>query len=123
MRYFLLFIVSVCLMTTGIASPKENVVYVDGDTRKAVFHLPENPTTGFRWYLVSAPNRLIEQIVYDYEAPFPSMPGQPGMASFIVTVSPEAMLAPRIIPVLIKSARAWEPAVGQEQTLWVVISI
>lgn len=111
-----------CLIATiAQANAKENVAYVDVQTRQAVFHLSENPTTGFRWYVTSELNPLVENITYDYEAPSAAIPGKPGMANFVITVKAEAMTAPRIIPISLKSARAWEPEVGQEAVLWLIV--
>lgn len=121
MKRYLLIGLTFLVFALVQAAPKENVAYVDAKTRQAVFHLPENATTGFRWFVTSAANPLIDTIAYDYEAPSAAIPGKPGMASFIITIRAEAMTAPRIIPVLIKSARPWEPEVGQEKTLWIVV--
>lgn len=121
MKRYLVLWLSFLMLTLAQANPKDDVAYVDSKTHQAIFRLPENPTTGFRWFVTSAENPLIETIAYNYEAPSAAMPGKPGIANFVIKISAEAMTAPRIIPVLIKSARAWEPEVGQEKTLWVVV--
>jgi predicted secreted protein len=120
MKSIVMLFIGLLLSSSVVANTKEDVVFVDEQSHEAVFTLPENPSTGYRWFVLDLPEG-VEALDYHYDAPSANLPGKPGTGTSTFTLSSKATKVPRIFEVKMKLARAWEPAeAGQEKTLWVI---
>ena len=65
--------------------------------------LPENPTTGYRWKLVSAGDPVLELVRDTFHAPSAERPGRPGSHSWLLRAR-----QPGDACVEVHASRSWE---------------
>jgi predicted secreted protein len=116
--------VSFLYFVAGAAVPQslKSVYQVDAKQSVVDIALPENPTTGYRWYLVDYPSEFIKSVEYHYQSPQQSQPGVGGVGHFLVFLDAKAFKAPVRLPVVLTQARSWEAEKGELQTIYLVTS-
>lgn len=114
--------VFIAFMSISVASAQSmNTVYQVKPPQTTVdVALPENPSTGYRWYLTDYSQALISSVEYHYQAAKESIPGAQGMGHFIISLSDKAFDAPSRIAVTLVQARPWEIGKGRMQTVYLV---
>jgi predicted secreted protein len=70
--------------------------------------LNSNATTGYAWFLVSYPHRLIKVVQHRYVAPKRKMPGAGGYEVWQFKAKKAALAYPQVIQVKMLYARPWE---------------
>jgi predicted secreted protein len=115
-------VVSVFYMMTSVAATQsmKNIYQVQPGQTAVDVALPENPSTGYRWYLVDYPDVAIASIKYHYQAADEAIPGAQGEGHFVVTLNKGAFDVPMRLAVTLTQARPWEIDKASVQTIYLV---
>lgn len=118
----LIIVVSVFYVITGVAATQsiKNIYQVQPKQTTVDVVLPENPSTGYRWYLVDYSDTAISSIKYHYQVVDDASPGVQGEGHFVITLDKRAFDAPMRLAVTLTQARPWEIEMASMQTIYLV---
>ncbi len=75
--------------------------------------LKSNATTGYRWFIQSLNQKLLEIKNSEYIAPDSNMMGAPGYQTWSFKVKSNGFKAPRVLKIKFVYARPWEPKAAE----------
>lgn len=110
MRYSKKLLWIMCFCFSSLLFAKNNdTVTVFINQPQFIITLPQNPTTGFQWTLVSYDNSLISLVGSDYKAPKTKLIGAGGNILFTFKTIKNKFY-PKSTKLIFQYARSWEPA-------------
>ena len=108
----ILFVTCACADEPGFKTTYQ----VNREQKTVDIVLPENPTTGFRWYLTDYQESAIESVQYHYESADNHLTGSAGFGHFLVTLDDEVFASPRRMQLDFVNLRPWEANSMPEKT-------
>lgn len=122
MRYGLTLLCCVASLASAsqIYSNAKKPIVLNSQTHEFVVSLPSNPTTGFRWYLVSYDAKLIKPISHQFIPPTnKKLMGAPGNTQWTFKVLKAAHQVPQASTITWTYVRPWETIAGETTTFTV----
>lgn len=104
----------------SVTNPKKAIV-VPADQNQFQLVLAANPTTGYRWFLVTIDHHLLQPVSTKYLPANPKMMGSGGMAVWTFQLKRSHLVVPQLTKLELRYARTWQMDDSKDTTYSVVL--